>query len=88
MDYRVKYRDIPWPVAISVLPGKIIGAWIIDPALNFIQNWKRILFRWFKLWAVILLAMFTFSVILAAADALFEGAIFDWLKHIWRAFNE
>jgi len=88
MDYRVKYRDIPWPVAIGVLPGKIIGAWMIDPALNFKQNWKRILFRWFKLWSVIILIMFVILVLFAAADTLFDGVLSDWLEHIWRASDE
>jgi len=35
MEHRVRFRDIPWPMAIAVLPGKIIGTFIIKPILWF-----------------------------------------------------
>jgi len=34
MEYRMKYRDIPWSIAFAVLPGKIIGIFFARPLLK------------------------------------------------------
>ena len=31
MEYRLRYRDLPWSVALAALPGKIIGGYLIRP---------------------------------------------------------
>ena len=41
MEYRLKYRDIPWHVAIFVLPGKIGGTVFIKWPSQFAKNWQR-----------------------------------------------
>lgn len=46
MEYRVKYRDIPWSVALAVLPGKIIGTFFIKPGIRFKYDHRRILRNW------------------------------------------
>jgi len=43
MEYRLKYRDVPWGVALAVLPGKIIGKFIINPFEYTTRNWKQML---------------------------------------------
>ncbi len=41
MEYRLKYRDIPWHVAIFVLPGKVCGTVFIKWPQRFIDNWEH-----------------------------------------------
>lgn len=43
MDYRLKYRDIPWRVALGVLPGKLIGSFFIKPYIKFMYRWRNII---------------------------------------------
>ncbi len=41
MEYRLKYRDIPWFVAFIVLPGKILGTVLIKWPLRFADHWEH-----------------------------------------------
>ena len=41
-EHRVPYRDIPWGVAFAVLPGKIIGTFILKPASFIYSLYKQI----------------------------------------------
>ncbi len=51
------YRDVPWPVAIAVLPGKIIGTFILNPINYFRRNQKRILIKWgWRLMGVVIIS--------------------------------
>ena len=43
MEYRMRYRDVPWPVALAVLPGKVIGTFILRPVFYIKRRWKKIL---------------------------------------------
>ena len=40
MEYRLKYRDIPWFIAFIVLPAKICGTMFIKWPLWIADNWK------------------------------------------------
>ena len=41
MEYRLKYRDIPWYVAFFVLPGKILGTVFIKWPVAIVENWEH-----------------------------------------------
>ncbi len=41
MEYRLKYRDIPWVVAFIVLPGKVLGTVFIAWPARYIANWRH-----------------------------------------------
>lgn len=41
MEYRLRYRDIPWFVAFTVLPGKILGTVFIKWPQRFADNWTH-----------------------------------------------
>lgn len=41
MEYRLKYRDIPWHVALIVLPGKILGTVFIKWPVSIAKNWEH-----------------------------------------------
>ena len=41
MEYRLKYRDIPWHVVIMVLPGKVFGTIFIKWPLQFAEKWEK-----------------------------------------------
>lgn len=70
MEYHMKYRDIPWGVALTVLPGKIIGSLIIKPAKKFENNWKSILLLWIKCFAFILVLIIVSVAIVILVDLL------------------
>lgn len=70
MEYHMKYRDIPWGVALTVLPGKIIGSLIIKPAKKFENNWKSILLLWVKCFASILVLIIASVAIVILVDLL------------------
>ena len=83
MEYRMKYRDIPWMVALTVLPGKIIGTFFIKPPIYLKINFKR-LFR--KYMPPILFIMMVFTILFIGfivADRLSGGMGSAWLKHIF-----
>ncbi len=75
MQYRVEYRDIPWPVAICVLPGKVIGTFFIKPWLRFRRNWKNILTRWIHKLVVLMIVLLVFVLACVLADKLTEGGV-------------
>ena len=82
MDYRVRYRDIPWGVAICVLPGKIIGRCIIEPVSHFIKNWKRVLLRLGRKLLIISMVIGCIVGLSILIDQLTDGSFFGWLLHI------
>lgn len=72
MEYRMKYRDIPWRVAIGVLPGKIIGSFIIRPYVFLdSKRWVRHVIGTLKLMGLIaILAMIVIALVSIIVDAL------------------
>ena len=88
MDYRVKYRDIPWGVALSVLPGKIIGTWFIKPGITFRCNWRDILMRWLKKLLILVAVLVIILVIITMIEIFSEGLFSAWIEHIWSVLNE
>lgn len=85
MEYRMKYRDIPWRVAIGVLPGKVIGSFIINPYvfLNS-KRWVRHVIATLKLMSVItILAVILIAFVAVIVDALTDGhTIHEMAVHI------
>ena len=75
MEYRLKYRDIPWGVAIGVLPGKIIGTFIIRPALNLKRNWKYILRKWLGRLLAVAVVIFVLVFVGMILEAASEGGL-------------
>jgi hypothetical protein len=80
MDYRVRYREIPWGVAICVLPGKVIGRCVLDPVLHVKKYPVRILKKIARFIVVVfvLVALCTCGVLLA--DKLTEGQFGEWIR--------
>lgn len=78
MEYRVRYRDIPWSVAIGVLPGKIIGTFCIKPFHKVKRNVMKYVFRFLYMLATVIV------LICAAvlADKLTDGQFFAWILHL------
>lgn len=68
MEYRLRYRDIPWGVALTVLPGKIIGRLIIAPVFHIAENWKRILIKISKTIGTISLILLVLGVVITLID--------------------
>ena len=79
MEYRVQYRDVPWGVAICVLPGKIIGGCILDPIHNFVRDWKRILAKWAKGFIIVMIVSIVLVLLTMLADTLTNGAFLKWV---------
>ena len=71
MEYRVKYRDLPWSVAFGVLPGKIIGHFILKPVHWVIHHpHKTLSFLLFTLLGISLTGL-----ILVLANIAVDGAV-------------
>ena len=86
MEYRLKYRDVPWSVAFGVLPGKIIGTFLIKPVEKFKRNWEVILHKWLtRLLIIVLLAMMVVAV-WALFDHLTAGKFTKDLIRLWDSF--
>ena len=95
MEYRLKYRDIPWLVAIEVLPGKIIGSLFIKP-------WRRLMYNnsyrarvWFARFCVALLlavmSVLLFMLINEATDGAVAASLnrnWDWWASVIQSANE
>jgi hypothetical protein len=82
VEYRILYRDLPWSVALGVLPGKIIGTFIFKPIERLRFNWKQRLRRFFikLLWASIILSLtICFGLLI---NELTDGAFFGWILHL------
>jgi len=75
MEYRVRYRDIPWFVAIGVLPGKIIGTFFIKPWLRFRRNWKSITRRWVERFALLCMVLAIVGAVLGLVNHLTDGRL-------------
>jgi len=79
MEYRLKYRDIPWGVALTVLPGKIIGKFIIVPVEYVILKRRRLL-------RILLITMITSVVIFMAltfVDMMTDRKLFAFIGKIY-----
>jgi hypothetical protein len=82
MEQRLKYRELPWSVALGVLPGKIFGT-LADRLYNHV-NWKRRLKKWGKYVCLCLVI----TIIIACATLLIDKAIKgDLLKMILELYN-
>lgn len=75
MEYRVRYRDIPWFVALGVLPGKIIGTFFIKPWLKFKRDWKSITLRWTERAALLLIILVVMGGVFTLANHLTDGGV-------------
>jgi len=79
MEYRLKYRDIPWGVALTVLTGKIIGKFIIVPVEYVILKRRRLL-------RILLITMITSVVIFMAltfVDMMTDRKLFAFIGKIY-----
>jgi len=88
MEHRIKYRDIPWGVALGVLPGKIIGTLFIKPGITFRRDWKYILTRAGRKLLILCMIIIVIGMLAMAAENLSGGTFSGWLEHLWSAFNE
>lgn len=95
MEYRVKYRDIPWPVAIGVLPGKIIGALFIKPWKRFTRNNGYYAKVWVSRIGAMLLVVLLATILFIAVDQLTNGyttasldQAWDWWLSLIQSANE
>jgi len=91
MEYRLKYRDIPWGVALGVLPGKIIGALFINPFIRLKRNRAYRAKVWFSRLFVTLLVLVVVAIVFLVADQVTQGAVtarldqtLDW----WMSINQ
>ena len=75
MEYRVRYRDIPWFVAIGVLPGKIIGTFFIKPWLKFRRDWKSITLRWTERFFLLIMALAIIGGAFVLVNHLTKGGV-------------
>lgn len=88
MEYRVRYRNIPWPVAICVLPGKIIGTFFIKPWLRFKRDWNRILMRRLHNLVVLMIVLLVFTLACVLADKLTEGGVDRLFSEAWALWSQ
>lgn len=87
MEYRVRYRDIPWGVALTVLPGKIIGTFIIKPVNRFRNNWKKILIRWGKRILFVFAVLVVIAMFFGLLNAITGGEFSRVFLEIWNNFQ-
>lgn len=80
MEYRMRYRDIPWGVAVCVLPGKIIGRCIIHPFRYVSKYPMRILSKIGKFLLVVAITMIIFGIVVVLADRLTDGDFGNWIR--------
>jgi hypothetical protein len=83
MEFRMKYRDIPWSVAIGVLPGKIVGTLFIKPWIRLKRNNGRVAIVWLRRLCVLLLALVILAVIFTLIDQLTHGAVGGSMDRAW-----
>ena len=83
MEYRLKYRDIPWPVALGVLPGKIIGTLFIKPLERLSRNAGLRARVWLSRFCTVLMVMVVAAVIFVIADHFTGGAVIASLDRTW-----
>ena len=82
MEYRLRYRDLPWSVALAALPGKIIGGYLIRPTeaiaddpMHYVAKFAK-----FLLFVVLVLALsllITIGIDLATRGSLGLKKSFD-----------
>lgn len=83
MEYRMKYRDVPWMVALTVLPGKIIGTFFIKPPIYLKRNFKRLFLKYMPPILLIMIVLMVLMVVFMVVDHLSGGNGSAWLKHIF-----
>lgn len=74
----MKYRDIPWGVALGVLPGKVIGSVFIKPYLKR-RPWKRTIMKWAKRTLITLVVVILILILCVAVDQLSGGVFIAWI---------
>ena len=81
MEYRLKYRDIPWPIAIAVLPGKIIGTFILNPLAWWSGNRHYALRKVGKIsWRI---AKIIFQIMMILGFIIAIALVVDHFTHGW-----
>lgn len=75
MEYRLKYRDLPWSTAVCVLPGKIIGTFIIKPFLYIKEDPMNLIMRFAITSLFLLLVAFLMTFLLIGVDAVTGGDV-------------
>jgi len=83
MEHRLKYRDIPWLVALGVLPGKIIGTFLIKPFLKLTFNDGYLAKVWLTRLLVVSLVFVVGGLFLALVDYATDGAVTASLSQTW-----
>jgi hypothetical protein len=87
MEYRMKYRDIPWSVALAVPFGKFIGCCIIQPYRRITQvNWKRASIRWGKRLLGIVIVSVILTLLFILVESATEGALSEGMFRIYKHF--
>ena len=83
MEYRLRYREIPWGVAICVLPGKVLGRFVVDPIEYCAKYWRRLLRKTGKI--LLFLVIATAIVVLAFMlfEAITDGNLSKGLLNLW-----
>jgi hypothetical protein len=85
MENRIKYRELPWSVALGVLPGKIFGT-LADRWYNHV-NWKRKL----KGWGQFTFICLVFSIIAVCAvlltDKFTQGGFFKMIIELYNTIK-
>jgi hypothetical protein len=78
MEYRLKYRDIPWSVALAALPGKIIGTFFIKPWLRFKRDYRRILHNWMMNATVCAVVLLVIALIMTLVNIGTDGKVIEF----------
>ena len=79
----MKYRDVPWAVALTLLPGKIIGTFCIKPPIYIKSNFSRLLRKYGpSIITCVMMLMILLSAFMLA-DHLADGRATAWLKYVF-----
>lgn len=89
MEYRMKYRDIPWSVALTLLPGKIIGTLFIKPPIYLRRNFNRLLRKYGPPIIICIMALMIFLAVFMIIDyTIGGGQAAARIKHIFLSTPE
>ena len=87
MEYRMKYRDIPWSVAFGVFFGKLYWTFIVRPPMWFKSvRWgylaRKTFWKCMKFMLWFLIALVICIVIFLVLNETLNGDVAAWLQHI------
>ena len=82
MDYRMKYRDVPWSVALGCLLGKILFTLTFKWMIWVEKNWRRILWKIGKLSFIVFIILLIATMALLLANKLTDGTLFMYFDHL------